>query len=173
MVSAGVAEKDGEKLHDSAVLIDHDGTLLLKYRKRRILTNLMTPPYSPGTKAEVAETRNGRIGLLICADTFVEDYLHEMRGLRPELVLVPYGWAAENSQWPAHGKQLAKVVCEAAKTIRVPVVGVDSVGAILHGPWQGRTFGGQSVMSDAAGTILAVAADRDVDVVTVDLTLPS
>lgn len=173
MIAVGVAEKEGERLYDSAVLIDRDGALLLKYRKRNNLPELklMTPPYSPGTKAEVVETRYGRIGLLICADTFVESYLHEMRELRPDLVLVPYGWAADEDQWPAHGLELAKVVRTAAQTIGAPVVGVDAVGSIAHGPWQGRTYGGQSIASDAAGAILAVAADRDVDVLAVDVTL--
>lgn len=175
MLAVGLAEKDGARLYDSAILIDNDGALLLKYRKRNNLPELelMTPPYSPGAAAEVVQTRNGRIGLLICADTFVDSYLHEMRDLRPDLVLVPYGWATEQDQWPAHGQELAKVVRTAAQTIGAPVVGVNSVGAIAHGPWLGRTYGGQSIASTASGATLAIAADRDVDVVAVDVPLGS
>ena len=89
MISVGLAERNGELLHDSVVLIDRDGTLLLKHRKINILTHLMTPPYTPGQDIQVAETRYGKIGLLICADTFVETHLQEMRRLRPDLVLCP------------------------------------------------------------------------------------
>lgn len=169
MLAVGLAEKDGEKLYDAVVLIDRDGSLLLKHRKRNILAHLMTPPYTPGSDIQVVATRYGRIGLLICADTFSPEYLQAMRALHPDVVLVPYGWAAENDQWPEHGKQLAKTVSQAALTIGAPVVGVDLVGAITHGPWRGRTYGGQSVACDGSGKILAVARDRDVDVVTVEL----
>jgi N-carbamoylputrescine amidase len=172
MLSVGLAEKDGEKLFDSAVLIDRDGTLLLKHRKRNILTYLMTPPYTPGTDIRVTESRYGRIGLLICADTFLSEYLQAMCHLHPDLVLVPFGWAAENDQWPEHGKELANVVAKAARAIGAPVVGVDLVGSITYGPWCGRTYGGQSSTSDAFGKILNVAQDRDSDVVIVELALP-
>jgi predicted amidohydrolase len=173
MIAAGLAEKYGDRLYDSAVLIDSDGTLLLKYRKRNHLPELklMTPPYAVGAKADIVATRYGKLGMLICADTFIESYLHELRDLRPDLVLVPYGWAAIDEQWPAHGEELAKVVRSAAQTIGAPVVGVNSVGAIAHGPWLGRTYGGQSIASDEQGNVLGVAADRDVDVLSVDVTL--
>jgi len=170
MLSVGLAEKDGDKLYDSVVLIDRDGSLLLKHRKRNILTRLMTPAYTPGAgDIRVVPTRYGRIGLLICADTFTENHLQAMRQRHPNLVLVPYGWAAKNDQWPEHGKELASTVAKAARTIGAPVVGVDLVGEITHGPWSGQTYGGQSVACDASGKILATARDRDVDVVLVEL----
>jgi len=174
MLSVGLAEKDGDKLYDSVVLIGRDGSLLLKHRKRNILTRLMSPAYTPGSgDIRVVQTRYGRVGLLICADTFIQDHLRAMHRLGPDLVLIPYGWAAENNQWPEHGKELASTVAKAARTIGAPVVGVDLVGEITHGPWNGRTYGGQSVACDASGKILAVARDRDVDVVIVEMALPS
>ncbi len=172
MISVGLAEKNGQLLHNSVVLIDADGTLLLTHRKINILTELMTPPYTPGEAIQVVPTRYGKIGLLICADTFVERHLQEMRRRRPDLVLVPYGWAAQTDQWPDHGKELARTVTKAAKAIGAPLVGVDLVGEITRGPWRGRTYGGQSVTSDAAGNILAVAHDRDQHIVEVQLPLP-
>ena len=45
MHALGLAEKAHDALHDSAILINRDGTLLLKHRKVNILTELMTPPY--------------------------------------------------------------------------------------------------------------------------------
>ena len=58
---------------------------------------------------------------------------------------------------------------KAAKAIGAPVVGVDLVGSITHGPWTGQTYGGQSVVADGSGRILAAAEDRDVDVLIVDI----
>ncbi|UCH35305.1 MAG: DUF4962 domain-containing protein, partial [Armatimonadota bacterium] len=174
MLAIGLAEKDGDKLYDAAALIDSDGTLLLKHRKINTLDWLMEPPYSKGIIEDIAavETRLGRIGMLICADTFREDILGAMRRCRPQLVIVPYGWAEREEAWPQHHQRLHDTVAAAATAIGAPVVGVDLVGQIAHGPWTGRTYGGAGVAVDEAGAILAVGADRDVDTVLVEIALP-
>jgi len=160
----GLEEKDGERLYDSALLIDDQGRVLLKHRKINLLEWLMTPPYSPGREVRVAQTRFGRIGVLICADTHVEDLLQRMADLRPDLVIVPYGYAAQESAWPEHGKELERVVASAARVIGAPVVGVNLVGQITHGPWTGWTYGGHSVAADPTGALVAVGHDFDRDI---------
>jgi predicted amidohydrolase len=162
MICVGLAERDGDRLHDSAILIDRDGSLLLKHRKANILTELMDPPYTPGTGGanSVVQTRFGRIGLLICADTFQDDVVQQVADQQPDLVLVPYGWAAPEKDWPQHGKSLQSWVAHTSRRTQAPVVGVDCVGSIAHGPWRGFQYGGQSVASDASGKILGVLADR-------------
>jgi predicted amidohydrolase len=107
--------------------------------------------------------------LLICADTFASEILEKMSGLKPDLLLVPYRWAAKEEEWPAHGKELAKVVKKTAEKTGAVVVGTDLVGEITHGPWTGWTYGGQSVAADKSGTIIAVAKDRDPDIAIVTL----
>jgi predicted amidohydrolase len=168
---AGVAEKDGKRLFDSVVLIDRDGRLLFKHRKLNILTELMTPPYTPGTTIEVVETRFGRIGMLVCADTFLGKNLERMRDRQPDLVLVPYGWAAKPDAWPQHGESLRETVQKAARKIGATVVGTDLVGEITHGPWKGRTYGGQSIAVDREGAVLARGKDREPEVLLFDAPL--
>jgi predicted amidohydrolase len=165
----GLAEKDGDMLHDSAILVDDTGRILLKHRKINVLTELMTPPYAPGEEIGCAETNLGTIGLLICADTFKEEILKKMARLEPDFVLVPFGWAAKEEQWPQHGQELRKIVGRAALTIGAPVVGVDLVGKITHGPWTGMTYGGQSVAADANGEIIASSKDRDCEIKIVEI----
>ncbi|MDI9431887.1 MAG: carbon-nitrogen hydrolase family protein [Planctomycetota bacterium] len=168
---AGLAEKDGKHLHDSAILIDSEGRILSKHRKINILAGLMTPAYTPGRDITVAETKFGRVGLLICADTHSADILASMMELRPAFVIVPYGYAAVEDAWPEHGKALEEVVANAAKTIGAPVVGTNLIGQITHGPWTGRTYAGHSVAADKTGKIVATANDFDPDVKVVTLTL--
>jgi predicted amidohydrolase len=160
----GLAEKDGKNLHDSVVLIDDKGQILLKHRKINLLTELMTPPYAAGKEINVVDTKFGRIGLLVCADTHKDEILERMAELKPDLVLVPYGYAAEEEEWPGHGRELAKVVTNAARKVGAPVVGANPVGQITKGPWKGRTYGGQSVAADKNGKTIAKAADRDRDI---------
>ena len=161
---AGLDEKDGAELYDSALLIDNKGRILLKHRKIILLPELMTPPYAPGEGVDAVETQFGKVGLLICADTHENSILERMAALKPDLLVVPYGYAAEEQQWPKHGKQLEKVVKNAAKKTGAFVVGTDLVGEITNGPWRGRVYGGQSVAADKAGRTISIANDRDRDI---------
>jgi len=160
----GLEEKDGEQLYDSAILIDDGGQILLKHRKMNLLEWLMTPPYSPGEEIQVAKTQFGRIGVLICADTHVETNLQRVAALQPDLVIVPYGYAAQENAWPEHGRELERVVMTAARTIGAPVIGTNLVGQITHGPWTGWTYGGHSVAADKTGGLIGVGKDFDRDV---------
>jgi predicted amidohydrolase len=165
---AGLDEKDGDQLYDAAVLIDR-GQILLKHRKIVLLSELMTPPYSAGADVQVAPTRFGRIGVLICADTHEQSILARMAALKPDLVLVPYGYAAEEEEWPEHGRQLERVVTHAAQVIGAPVVGTNLIGQIAHGPWTGRTYGGHSVAADRTGALLGCGADFDGEIRIVEI----
>jgi N-carbamoylputrescine amidase len=166
MISIGLDEKDGNRLYDSAILVDRTGTILRKHRKLNVLAELMDPPYSEGDPADIgaAETEFGRIGMLICADTFIDAHAGRIRAARPDLMLIPYGWAAEMNKWPGHARELERLVISRASIWKTPVVATDLVGVMTHGPWKGQVYGGSSVVADAAGNLLAVLRDRDVDV---------
>jgi predicted amidohydrolase len=171
MIAIGLDEKDGERLYGSAILVDKSGKLLWKHRKINVLAELMTPPYSEG-KPEgigVVDTEYGRIGVLICADTFTDAHLERLERLKPELLLVPYGWAAEIDKWPGHSKELEKLISRRAQLLSCPMVGVDLVGVMSQGPWKGRTYGGASIVADGSGNILHILRDRDVEVRVVEV----
>lgn len=165
----GLDEKQGEKLYGAALLIDENGKILLKHRKNNVLPELMTPPYTPGEGVAAVATKFGKIGTMICADSFRKELLAQMRDLKPDFVLIPYGWAAEEAKWPEHGKELKKTVQNAARKIGCPVIGTDLVGEISHGPWTGQIYGGQSVGTDGNGHILFVSKDRDADIALVTI----
>jgi len=167
-VCVGLAEKAGADLYDSAIVLDSEGKTVLKHRKINLLAELMDPPYTAGRDVQVVETPFGRIGVLICADTHDEAILDRMARLGPDLLLVPYGYAEEEEKWPGHGRELERVVCNTARRVGAFTVGVNCVGAITHGPWAGRVYGGQSLAADKTGRVIARAADRDRDVIIVE-----
>jgi len=175
MIAIGLDEKDGDKLYDSAILVDKSGKLLWKHRKINVLPELMTPPYSQGKPEEigVVETEFGRLAVLICADTFTDAFLDRLKALKPDLMLVPYGWAAPNDQWPEHSNVLEELVKRRAAQVQCPMAGVDLVGEMTHGPWAGQTYGGSSFVADASGKILLTARDRDTDLRVIELAIGS
>ena len=171
MIAIGLDEKDGDRLYDSAILVEKTGKLLWKHRKLNVLAELMDPPYSIGDRngIGVVDTEFGRIGVIICADTFVDEYAQRVASLKPDLMLVPYGWAAQVEKWPAHEEDLERLVADRAKMWKCPTIGTDLVGEMTHGPWKGRTYGGGSVVADASGRVLEVLRDRDTDLRVVEL----
>ena len=173
MIAIGLDETDSDRLYDSAILVDKSGKLLWKHRKINVLPELMTPPYSQGRPEDigVVETEFGRIAVLICADTFTDAFVLRMKELKPDLMLVPYGWAAPNDQWPQHSKVLEELVKKRAAQVGCPMAGVDLVGEMTHGPWTGQTYGGSSFVADAAGRILLTLRDRDTDMKVIEVAI--
>jgi N-carbamoylputrescine amidase len=161
---AGLEEKDGNRLYDSAILTDDKGKIILKHRKINVMPELMKPPYTPGGEIGAVRTKFGKISVLICADTHEDEILERMAALKPDLLLVPYGYAAPETDWPGHGKELKKVVTKTAKKTKTVVVGTNLVGEITHGLWRGRVYGGQSIAADKNGKVIAVCKDRDRDI---------
>lgn len=172
-VSIGLVEKEGGRLYDSAVLIDDEGRLLSKHRKINTLQHLMSPPYTRGSNVCTVETQFGRLGLLICADTFDASVVERMQELKPELLLVPFGWAAVKQDWPDHGHSLRTTIASAARTIGCPIIGTNLVGCITHGPWAGMVYGGQSYAIDQSGEVIAQGKDRDRDIIVFRVTATS
>ncbi len=175
-IAIGLTERVEGGIADSAIIAGPDGSILLKHRKINTLPELMDPPYVPGRKEDIraVDTPLGRLGLLICADTFVDEHLAIVRALEPDLVLVPYGWAAPREQWPGHGEELKRTVCRAAKAMGAPVVGPTTIGEITSGPWKGRTYEGESAAADADGNVLffGLTGRRQVAVFPVPLKRP-
>jgi predicted amidohydrolase len=171
-LSVGLDEKQGKKLYGSCLLIDDTGHILLKHRKVNVLPELMTPPYSVGDGvARAVDTKYGRIGILICADSFRKELLNGMRDQRPDLLLIPYGWAAPEKAWPGHGEKLREVVQNAAKTVKCVVIGTDLIGEITNGPWSGQVYGGQSVAAGRDGRVMVRCKDRDRDITVISVTI--
>lgn len=168
-ICIGLCEKEGDKLYDSAILIDRNGKILLKHRKINILTELMNPPYTNGSGVKAVDTEFGKIGLMICADSFVPGVLDEMKELNPDILLIPYGWANTVDKWPEHGESLKNTITHVAKTISCLVIGTDGLGAIGHGSWKGMVFGGQSYAIDSDGKVLAKGRDRERDLLIVNI----
>ncbi len=158
-VTAGLTERDGERIYNSAVLIDTDGRILLKHRKINIL-DIARDLYSVGDRLSVAHTPWGRIGVTICADNF-PDWMplgHAMARMGARMLLSPSAWAVPADHDQAvepYGDLWRRSYIPLAQEHGMPVVGVSNVGAIAAGPWKGRKCIGCSLAVGRDGRIVA------------------
>lgn len=148
MVAAGLHELAGACLHNTALLIDRDGKLLHRHRKINLIDGVESPPTMPGSPdgLRVTDTRLGRIGLMICADSFIAEHRAALATQKPDVVLIPYAWAAPAADWPEHAQKLHAVIAETARDVGCPVVGADGVGIMTAGPWKDYVIGGSSAV---------------------------
>jgi predicted amidohydrolase len=93
-VCSGVIERDGDLLFNAAVLIGPDGAVLLHHRKLNEL-DIAQDLYARGDRLGVAETPWGRVGLMICADAFVEGEVisRTLATMGADVILSPCAWA--------------------------------------------------------------------------------
>jgi len=158
-VVAGLTERHGERIYNSAILIDNEGRILLKHRKINIL-KIAQGLYSIGNILSVAETKFGVIGVNICADNFINSLAigHVLARMGAHFIFSPCAWAVkadhDNTKEP-YGESWLKAYRELCRLYDITIVGVSNVGWIAEGPWKGRKVIGCSLAVGPGGEVLA------------------
>jgi predicted amidohydrolase len=157
-VTAGLVERDGDNLYNTAVLISPDGEIVLKHRKINELA-LAHDLYSLGTGVAVADTELGRVGLAICADNYPDS--PEIGGalgrMGCRLLLSPCAWAVDadhDNEAKPYGKLWREAFAPLTMRFAMTVVAVSCIGPITAGPWQGRKCVGCSLAYGPGGVEL-------------------
>lgn len=154
-VCAGIIEREGEKLYNSAVIIDRHGELLIKHRKVNELDFALNL-YSIGNNLNVAHTELGNLGLLICADASAADFvLSKSLGLMgADIILSPSAWAVpsdHNNHTDPYGTTWFNAYKPICSIFEVWFIGVSNVGTVDDGEWKGWNCIGSSIAMDADG----------------------
>lgn len=159
-VVAGLTERDGERTHNTAVLLDDQGRVRLKHRKVNEL-DIAWHLYARGTALEVADTPFGRVGIPICADnsTASTELGLALGRMGARLLLSPCAWAVtpdhDNAKEP-YGRDLWDVAYRLfAEKQGIATVAVSNVGRMEAGPWKGRYCIGSSLAVGPNGSVLA------------------
>jgi predicted amidohydrolase len=180
-VAAGLTEKDGARIYNTAVLISDRGDILLKHRKINVLT-IAQDIYDIGDRLGVAHTPLGTIGIDICADNFPDAFVlgHALARMGAQLILAPSSWAVDgdhdNTKDP-YGGFWMRSHSELARLYDLTIISVSNVGWIHAGVWKGRKCIGCSMAVGPGGKKLAdgpygVAAEH-LDIVDVTLVPPA
>lgn len=141
LIIAGVAEKDGEDLYNSAVII-HRGEIIGKYRKNHLFPLTSEREYfKAGDKIEVFETPLGKFGILICYEIRFPELFRKLTRMGAEMIVIP-------AEFPKDRIEHWRVLLQArAIENQVFVAGVNCVEGDLG-------YGGHSMLVDPLGTVL-------------------
>ncbi len=184
VIVASVFEKRAEGLyHNTAAVIDADGTYLGKYRKMHIPDDPQFYEkfyFTPGDLGfRTWSTRFGRIGVLICWDQWYPEAARLTAMSGADILLYPtaIGWLPpekaefgerQHAAWETIQKSHA--VANGVFVAAVNRVGLESAGPEAGGP--GIEFWGRSFVADPNGQVLASADESEaVLVVPCDLSL--
>ena len=168
-ICAGLVERAGECLFNSAVLIDGIGNLRLLHRKLNEL-DIARSLYATGDRLGVVETAWGRIGLMICADAFADNFpVSRALGLMgAKLILSPCAWAVpaeRNLEREPYGDLWKSSYGPVAKDFKMTIAGCSSVGPIIAGEWKGwRCIGNSLVVGPDGNILLEAPGGEDQDV---------
>jgi predicted amidohydrolase len=88
-VVAGVIEREGAAIYNTAVLIDRRGTLVGKYRKVHLPRGEVEGGLTPGNDYPVFQTDFGVVGLMVCYDVFFADPARALTLAGSDLLLMP------------------------------------------------------------------------------------
>jgi predicted amidohydrolase len=88
-VVAGIYERDGKLIYNTALLIDRQGNIAGKYRKTHLPETEVEGGLMPGNSYPVFKTDFGTIGIEICYDNFFPEVARSLALNGAEIIFVP------------------------------------------------------------------------------------
>jgi predicted amidohydrolase len=88
-VIAGIVERDGDVVYNTAILLDRNGELAGKYRKVSLPREEIEGGMTPGDDLPVFDTDFGRIGIMICWDVSFPEVARTLAMKGAEVIFLP------------------------------------------------------------------------------------
>lgn len=159
-IVAGIAESEGVKLYDTAVLIGPEG-YIGRYRKTH-LWNREKLIFTPGSEYPVFETRIGRIGLLVCWDIWFPEVARILTAQGADVICSVNNWVwTPPPLFDDAGNCMASYLTMGASHANsVPIVAADRVGEE-----RGGKFLGCSLITGVNGWPIDGIADAEAETI--------
>lgn len=159
VMAGSIVERDGDRLFNTSVVLERDGSIAGTYRKIHLFGYGSKEPevLTPGDAAVVVETPLGPTGLATCYDLRFPELFRAMVDRGAEAFLIPSAWPYPRVEaWQVLNR--ARAIENQAWLISANCAG---------GPPASR-YCGRSMVVDPWGTVVAAAGDRP-DVVVAEL----
>jgi predicted amidohydrolase len=88
-IVAGIYERAGSRIYNTAVLIGRDGSLAGRYHKMSLPDEEIEGGITPGADSPVFDTDFGRVGLFICWDSSYPEVARTMAARGAEVLFLP------------------------------------------------------------------------------------
>lgn len=159
-IVAGIAESEGVKLYDTAVLIGPEG-YIGRYRKTH-LWNREKLIFTPGSEYPVFDTRIGRIGLLVCWDIWFPEVARILTAQGADVICSVNNWVwTPPPLFDDAGNCMASYLTMGASHANsVPIVAADRVGQE-----RGGKFLGCSLITGVNGWPIDGIADAEAETI--------
>lgn len=167
--------------HNTAVVIECDGTIAGKYRKMHIPDDpgfYEKFYFTPGDMGfEPIETSVGTLGVLVCWDQWFPEAARLMAMAGADILIYPtaIGWDTRDDEDEQHRQLDAWVISQRGHAVAngLPVISCNRVGQEPDpsGQSEGILFWGNSFIAGPQGEILAHAGAEDDQILTVDVSL--
>lgn len=167
--------------HNTAVVLEKDGTIAGKYRKMHIPDD---PAYyekfyfTPGDLGfNPIQTSVGKLGVLVCWDQWYPEAARLMALAGADLLIYPtaIGWESTDSEAEKERQKNAWVISQRGHAVAngLPVVSVNRVGyeADPSGVTNGIMFWGNSFVAGPQGEMLAQFSNTEEEVKVVEVSL--
>lgn len=156
-ICAGLTEKYKDRVYNTAIFVDREGDIILKYRKINLLT-VEQPFYCVGHSLSVVDTLLGTIGVNICADNYLDGLPigHTLARMGAQIILSPSSWTVDyviDETHDPYKEKWIKPYSILAKLYDLVIVGATSVGYIVGGPYEGKKMVGCSIAVNKDGVI--------------------
>ena len=167
--------------HNTAVVVDKDGTIAGKYRKMHIPDDpgfYEKFYFTPGDLGfEPIDTSVGRLGVLVCWDQWFPEAARLMALKGAQILIYPtaIGWSCDDTQEEQQRQTKAwmMIQCSHAVANGLPVISCNRVGyeSAPSDHLKGISFWGHSFIAGTQGEILASASEDKEEVLSITLDL--
>lgn len=166
-IIAGLYEKEGLVLYNSAVLVGPEG-YIGTYRKMHMWGTEKLYCDASMTGFPVFDTRLGKIGIMICYDLWFPESSRLLTLQGADLICSPTGWVKdERLVTTPDGLPIANVLCMANSHCN----GVYIAAAARVGEERGTKWVANSIITDPQGAILSRAGDDKEEIIYADVDL--
>jgi predicted amidohydrolase len=149
-VVAGLEEREGDRVYNSAVMIGRDGALLAKHRKINEL-EIGLRVYTRGAALGVFEFEGRTTALDICADSWNPVVTDALALMGARVIFSPSAWAVEPGGESTNIAWIQEMYRQRTAGRDLFILSPNGVGAVTEGPWKGRILQGNSLVTGPNG----------------------